>query len=123
MRAFSPYLGGARLTPADADTAMGGVRRYLVRGSRPWRVPAGQVRPARSPFSVSSTLWDHACMGENTQQRTGWPANPEPAKTASSRGVDRYGNPVTEQLRIIGQRRREAEEKLERHLQAARTRH
>lgn len=38
------------------------------------------------------------------------------------RGVDVYGNPITDGLRIIGQRRREAEEKLDRHLQDARAR-
>ncbi|BCW69947.1 hypothetical protein NicSoilB8_09910 [Arthrobacter sp. NicSoilB8] len=47
---------------------------------------------------------------------------PRARKKAMDRGVDVYGNPITDRLRIIGQRRREAEEKLDRHLQDARAR-
>ena len=60
-------------------------------------------------------------MGENREPRTAISAAQGPAQSTPSRGFDRYGNPVTAQLRIVGQRRREAEEKLDRHLQDART--
>jgi hypothetical protein len=40
----------------------------------------------------------------------------------SGRGDD-YGNPTTQQLRVVGRRRRDAEEKLEQHLQEARAKH
>lgn len=51
------------------------------------------------------------------------PSGPERLKGTHHRDVDGYGNPITQQLRIIGQRRREAEEKLDRHLQDARKSH
>lgn len=59
-------------------------------------------------------------MGENTKSRSALPSGSEGAKSTHLRDVEGYGNPITQQLRIIGQRRREAEEKLERHLQDAR---
>ncbi|HET6241251.1 MAG TPA: hypothetical protein VFD99_04615 [Arthrobacter sp.] len=36
---------------------------------------------------------------------------------------DDYGSPTTQQLRTVGRRRRDAEEKLELHLQEARAKH
>lgn len=80
--------------------------------------------PLRSVILFSlATLWDHAFMGETVEPRLEFPAKPRPLKSAPGRGIDGYGNPITEQLRIVGQRRREAEEKLDRHLKDARTRH
>lgn len=68
-------------------------------------------------------MWDHPGMGENTEPRVTLPSSPERLKGTHHRDVDGYGNPITQQLRIIGQRRREAEEKLDRHLQDARKSH
>ena len=62
-------------------------------------------------------------MGENTEPRVTLPSDSERMKGTRHRDVDGYGNPITQQLRIIGQRRREAEEKLDQHLQEARKRH
>jgi len=62
-------------------------------------------------------------MGENTVPSINLPASPGLRKNRPNRVVDGYGNPITEQLRIVGQRRREAEEKLDRHLQDARRQH
>jgi len=62
-------------------------------------------------------------MGENTEPRLTLPSGPERPKGTHHRDVDGYGNPITQQLRIIGQRRREAEEKLDRHLHDARKSH
>lgn len=61
-------------------------------------------------------------MGENSEPRMEFAGTPRARKKAMDRGVDVYGNPITDRLRIIGQRRREAEEKLDRHLQDARAR-
>lgn len=59
-------------------------------------------------------------MGENTELSRDLPSIPTLNKKTLARGFDWYGNPVTDQLRVVGQRRREAEEKLDRHLQDAR---
>lgn len=59
-------------------------------------------------------------MGENTELSRDLPSIPRLNKKTPARGFDWYGNPVTDQLRVVGQRRREAEEKLDRHLQDAR---
>ena len=61
-------------------------------------------------------------MGENTEPRVSLPSGPERLKGTHHRDVDGYTNPITQQLRIVGQRRREAEEKLDRHLLEARER-
>ena len=61
-------------------------------------------------------------MGENTESRVALPSGSEATRGSHHRDVEGYGNPITQQLRIIGQRRREAEEKLDRHLRDARKR-
>ncbi len=62
-------------------------------------------------------------MGENTKTRVALPSGSETAKSTHFQDIEGYGNPITQQLRIIGQRRREAEEKLDRHLREARKKH
>ena len=59
-------------------------------------------------------------MGENTESPAALPSGPAALRGSHHRDVEGYGNPITQQLRIIGQRRREAEEKLDRHLRDAR---
>jgi hypothetical protein len=78
---------------------------------------------AKAVLFSRRAVWDHPGMGENTEPRMAMPSGPERLKGTHHRDVDGYGNPITQQLRIIGQRRREAEEKLDRHLQDARKSH
>lgn len=59
-------------------------------------------------------------MGENTEPGVSSSPVTGPMKTVHSGHLDNFGNPITQQMRIIGQRRRDAEEKLEHHLQEAR---
>jgi hypothetical protein len=59
---------------------------------------------------VRATWWHHANMSEKKDEST-------------QRDQDAYvGSPTTGQMRSVGQRRREAEEKLEHHLEEARHR-
>jgi hypothetical protein len=67
--------------------------------------------------------WDHAYMGENTEPRVDSSAVTGQMKMVPSGHVDGFGSPITQQMRIVGQRRRDAEEKLEHHLQEARAKH
>lgn len=62
-------------------------------------------------------------MGENTEAGVASASVPGPMKTVHSGHQDNFGNPITQRMRIIGQRRRDAEEKLEHHLQEARAKH
>ncbi len=62
-------------------------------------------------------------MGENTERRVDSSAVIGQMKAVQPGHVDAYGSPITQQMRIVGQRRRDAEEKLEHHLQEARAKH
>lgn len=62
-------------------------------------------------------------MDENTESGVAPSPVTGPVKTVHSGHLDSFGNPITQQMRIIGQRRRDAEEKLEHHLQEARAKH
>lgn len=62
-------------------------------------------------------------MGENTDIHMDLPAADGVGKKMLSGRGDDYGNPTTQQLRVVGRRRRDAEEKLEQHLQEARAKH
>lgn len=62
-------------------------------------------------------------MGENTEPGVASSPVSAPMKTSHPGHLDSFGNPITQQMRIIGQRRRVAEEKLEQHLQEARAKH
>jgi hypothetical protein len=83
--------------------------------------PISPVQPHRSFFQVSQNFpgmlpqvdgrWDDFSMGEKKTE----------APREHSHDQDGYvGSPTTQQMRIIGQRRRDAEEKLEHHLKKAR---
>jgi hypothetical protein len=65
-------------------------------------------------------LWDDSFMSENTDPH---PPHGNPGGTARGRQpgrIVRHENPTTQQMRIVGQRRAEAEEKLAHHLEQAR---
>jgi hypothetical protein len=62
-------------------------------------------------------------MGENTETHMDLPAADGVGKKLPAGHGDDYGSATTQQLRIIGRRRRDAEEKLELHLQEARAKH
>jgi hypothetical protein len=62
-------------------------------------------------------------MGENTEFGAASSPVTGPMKTVPSGHLDGFGSPITQQMRIVGQRRRDAEEKLEHHLQEARAKH
>jgi hypothetical protein len=70
-----------------------------------------------------SAGWDHSYMGENSELEVASSPVTGQMKTVSSGHLDGFGSPITQQMRIVGQRRRDAEEKLEHHLQEARAKH
>ncbi|MCU1548207.1 MAG: hypothetical protein JWO29_1158 [Arthrobacter sp.] len=62
-------------------------------------------------------------MGENSETQLDPPAADAGARKLPAGHGDDYGSPTTQQLRIVGKRRRDAEEKLQHHLQEARLKH
>jgi hypothetical protein len=76
------------------------------------RSVCSQPAPRRKQGLPARNLWwDDASMSEKQHQNP-----PEP-----SHHVEGYaGSPTTQQMRTVGQRRRDAEEKLEHHLEEAR---
>lgn len=64
-------------------------------------------------------LWDHANMSQDRKDDAENVTPGSPAEVQSGPTVS-HDNPTTAQMRTVGQRRREAEEKLEHHLEDAR---
>ena len=72
------------------------------------------------PLLLGLVLWDDSLMSETTDPHVPNEAPPGAARSRQAGHAVRHENPTTQQMRIIGQRRAEAEEKLAHHLEQAR---
>jgi len=72
------------------------------------------------PLLLGLVLWDDSLMSEMTDPHLPNDSPPGTARARPAGHAVRHENPTTQQMRIIGQRRTEAEEKLAHHLEQAR---
>lgn len=86
---------------------------FLIRESDFYQRPDGGAHNAGIKLSLATQGWDHSHMGEQE--------NVQPAEGAATYSVasEERGDPTTQQMRTVGQRRREAERKLDLHLEEA----
>lgn len=73
------------------------------------------------PLLENAARWDDFDMSENDDQKLASPAAGHYLHREKSIPSEEYENPTTHQMRIVGQRRTEAEAKLERQQREARS--
>ncbi|MFK4297282.1 hypothetical protein ABH924_002432 [Arthrobacter sp. GAS37] len=73
------------------------------------------------PLLAAAAWWDDFDMSENEDQKLASPATGHYLPREKGIPAEEYEHPTTHQMRIIGQRRTEAEAKLERQQREARS--
>lgn len=105
--------------PSKAQTTQESRSRRLPLEPRRIRGHPGSAGKCLNTLSHVLTQWDHPNMSENHAEEA-VRSVPHEGIHDVPQGSDDWGTPITRQLRTVGRRRRDAELKLEQHLQEAR---